>query len=614
MAYVAVSADDCGARPGRCEANSIHRVGSYSRNIIKMDIIASGLVERRIKPMKICPMSPCLRFSIICASAFCVLAANRTIRSEDSSPGKRPPRVRLKLDYGDPSKRENQVKGEWTIRIVPAKDMRRQQSGSQTPTFRTKRRTNRRPSSNRNAGGASGQRQGAGGSQGGGGGGGSVGGGTGGGKPDSANQNESGRRQPSLQNRPSPPARPVRGGNQEPTDQNDSARDRSSNRRRAPRRPRSTKRKQLKWSSFKHVGAFRLPLNPGGSSRFGNSTGVTAFNPNGNGGAGSLFVTGHAHHNKVAEVSIPSPKDIGIDVEKTGSLPIAKVLQPFGDPVGSLRKKGFRISGLAILNSQLAWTIRYTYNVASKDYPSHGLSTLKLIKPDSKGLWNIANAPHNMSAGYLCSIPPDRELPKKLRGMNLMSGQSEVPGRASSSAGPALFGFRFSPPFPKPNSDFASRPLVYYPLQKSFPGWGPANKVYDSEWIQVGGRECIAFLVRWSKGRHWYGHGESYPHYPGGDRWDSSKGYHAPPYVIELWLYDAKDLIEVAMGGLKPWSPRPYERIDLTKYLIPGNPKRSGMGLVYDYKRHRLFVLWANVDRKQSRYEGAPVVNVFDIK
>ncbi len=96
----------------------------------------------------------------------------------------------------------------------------------------------------------------------------------------------------------------------------------------------------------------------------------------------------------------------------------------------------------------------------------------------------------------------------------------------------------------------------------------------------------------------------------GGDPWSEYKGYHAPPYQIELWIYDVRDLLAVAAGRASPYAPRPVEIVDLTDQLVLGNPIRP-MGLAFDAERGRLFIIWAGADGTQSQYEGAPVVNVF---
>src|SRR5512138_1732905 len=77
----------------------------------------------------------------------------------------------------------------------------------------------------------------------------------------------------------------------------------------------------LQPSDFTYLGAFRLDNTAGGLSY---GTGVIGFNPLGNGGAGSLFVTGHVYYAKVAEYAIPTPV-----ISKTlSALPVARVLRP----------------------------------------------------------------------------------------------------------------------------------------------------------------------------------------------------------------------------------------------------------------------------------------------
>ena len=371
---------------------------------------------------------------------------------------------------------------------------------------------------------------------------------------------------------------------------------------------------RLHWEHAKYVGAFRLPYKPGGVKKLSYSAAATAYSAARN----SLFVAGHVQDNLVAEFSIPTPKDVGKDAKRTGELPMARVLRALGSPLGSLRvttKTQVDIGGLAVLpvdgKDRLAWVQYDTYNTSGRDYSSHGFCELDFSAP--RGMWNIASAPSNMSAGYLC-VPNPAAMNGALKGMNLLTGQAGISGMGSGSWGPALFATKLGSPLPQTNADLPTKPLVYFPTDHRYPGWNLANRVRGAAWIHTTKDQAVAFLVTVGRGKFWYGEGKSYPYYPGGDPWDSAKGNHAPPYAVELWLFDVKDLAAVAAGTKKPWTPRPYAIVDLSKTLIPGNPKRSHMGMAYNAKDRMLYITWADVDRSQSKYSGSPIVSVFSIK
>ena len=368
------------------------------------------------------------------------------------------------------------------------------------------------------------------------------------------------------------------------------------------------------WSDFSYVGEFRMPDVSGQASTFGYSAEtVMAYNPYGDGGKGSLFVRGHTYQQMVAEVNIPTPS-------KTG-LPSATVLQPFADVAPGYMfstDQGVqmdRLSGLVVTtvpgqtSPSLFWTVRHYYNVGTDDNNSHGVSTLNLSNPQPRGLWNIAGYSNNATAGYLGEIPA-AFADQYLGGKQILTGQQGVAGQGSSSWGPAAFAIKpwlDSGGFPANGTQLPAVPLVYYPSDHPYPNWNLASKVSSVQWIQMGDKQALAFTVTLGLGKEWYGAGPDYPYLAGGDKVITGKGYHAPPYETQIWLYSVDDVLKVIQGQMQPWDIRPYEQIDFQSYLDQQQYYPGPMA--FDAQHQRLFMM--DTSGVMSGYDPVPVIYVF---
>ena len=87
--------------------------------------------------------------------------------------------------------------------------------------------------------------------------------------------------------------------------------------------------------NFESLGAFIPPHFEENDSSFAFSSGVLAFRPDPDRPetettlSGSLFLTGHAQHQRVAEITIPKP--VLSPLKRVVDLPRAEMLQPFAD-------------------------------------------------------------------------------------------------------------------------------------------------------------------------------------------------------------------------------------------------------------------------------------------
>lgn len=197
-------------------------------------------------------------------------------------------------------------------------------------------------------------------------------------------------------------------------------------------------------SDFTYLGAFAYPSSMGID---GSYAGPIAYNPAGNGGAGSLFVRGHQNSNQVAEISIPSQASWA----QSDAAPVPQGVLlggNYGDPLeGQLLTSGITsggvvlIKGLMVYGGKLYVTAHgdYTYNSASWFWRRPlSLTTTGALE----GPFSIAGpspwSNERWWAGYMSPVPTS--LQAKLGGPVIagLSAQSIV---TATSDGPAIGSF-----------------------------------------------------------------------------------------------------------------------------------------------------------------------------
>ena len=170
-----------------------------------------------------------------------------------------------------------------------------------------------------------------------------------------------------------------------------------------------------------HLGAYTLETPSGATNAyesFAYGARAMAFNPSGNGGSGSIFISGNHSNAWVGEVSIPDVANLAKSAN--APLPVARLLSG-SRLVDSLNGQLFTsgisggtnnvIGGLAVSNGNLLISAHnpYSYNVASWYWTrSTQLTSNTLNGPfaatDNK-VWDNPRA----FAGYMAAVPPELE-------------------------------------------------------------------------------------------------------------------------------------------------------------------------------------------------------------
>jgi hypothetical protein len=382
--------------------------------------------------------------------------------------------------------------------------------------------------------------------------------------------------------------------------------------------------------NFEYVGAFRAPQTGDNDSTFAYGGSGVAYNPEGDssgpddGHPGSLFLVGHQQQQRVAEISIPVP--VNSKYKQIDDLPAASLLQPFSDITDGLLEEmtagsseHFQLGGMVVTNGLLHWTMHKYYNVANIDYPSHGTSGLDLQSSIADGPWHLG--PMNSGrpewhsykhAGYIFEIP-SAEANQWFGGRNLISGLQISTGLQASSQGPAMFAYSLPPEGTAPGASLSAIPLVWYSLQQPIGRHHPADSWRGGAWLTLGNKQAVVIAGRKALGDFYYGEARPQDCTP-------DKGYHGPPYEVEMLFYSPASLIHAANGSLPAEGLRPWFRWDsltdgggINQYLFSTCSQEIG-GLAYDRERNLLYLVQLNAGAlADNRNEPFPVVHVFRV-
>ena len=413
-----------------------------------------------------------------------------------------------------------------------------------------------------------------------------------------------------------------------------------------------------------YLGAFRLPQEGGGASRFGYGGWAMTFNPEGDpdgaadGFPGSLYIVGHAYQQMVAEVTIPAPK---LQNGGLGGLNVAAFRQPFADITQGMAKSldqgnGFYLNGLSYLpkqgkqsESSLYWTARPFYNVGGESHLSHGVSRLDLSNPQARGMWRLGDVHPSRAAGYILSVPsPFADT--YLGGKRLLSGLFTQQGVSLTSAGPAFYAYA---PWidaadgvaPAKGATLTVTPLVYYPYlpefetcgnyanpsleldcssssildtgfiifehQPYFPDYQTPDAWNAASWVDLPDAHAVVVVGRRAMGPTLYTNPPNFP-VPQSQvpRCEASRGYYGEPYEPRIVFYDPADLAKVAQGTMQPSAVVPYFEWNPAAHMVPTCAWDLG-GVSYDRKNRLLYILHRNADSLSD--EPQPLIYVFRV-
>jgi hypothetical protein len=362
---------------------------------------------------------------------------------------------------------------------------------------------------------------------------------------------------------------------------------------------------------FVYQGAFRLPAGEINGSTFTYGGTALAFNPVHN----SLFLVGHDHHQRVAEVSIPEI----FSSTRPRHLETARVLQPLTDATeGTMSRIGpntAKVGGLLPLGDRLYLTAYLYYDGAGEQKLSHFVSGADLsLQGDVRGPFRVDAAMAGVVSGYMGLVPSAWQ---DALGGPVLSGNCCLGVIGRTSFGPAAFAI--NPADIGVKDPIPATPLVYYPASHPTLGpWEGSNQYFNGTTQVTGivfptGSRSVLFFGRHGLGTFCYGPGTDsqeragLPADGGVDKWcfdpaDSNKGTHAYPYRYYVWAYDANDLAAVKARKKQPWDVKPYA---VWPFTLPFGETGQLQGAAYDPATGRIFVSQAFGDGE------LPVIHVY---
>jgi hypothetical protein len=215
-------------------------------------------------------------------------------------------------------------------------------------------------------------------------------------------------------------------------------------------------------------------------------------------------------------------------------------------------------------------------------------------------------------AGYIFEIPT-AEANQWFGGMNLISGLQISTGLQASSQGPAMFAYSLPPAGTLPNASLPAVPLVWYSEQQPIERHHPADGWSGGAWLTLGDKQAIVIAGRKALGELYYG--EARP-----QDCTQDKGYHGPPYEVEMLFYSPASLIHTASGSLPAAGLSPWLRWDgqaegggINQYMFNTCSRQVG-GLAYDRQRNLLYLVQVSAGKtSDNEYDPLPVIHVFRI-
>jgi len=420
--------------------------------------------------------------------------------------------------------------------------------------------------------------------------------------------------------------------------------------------PRVVEMPRTSLTDFRYLGSFKAPFGRYGACQI-------AFNPDGDNGRGSLFITGGGSDSfTIGEIDIPEPVDVHRR-EDLGLLRTARVLQNPSDIYSRIPRKAASwpqgqvnrydggnyavFGGLIYENGKLFFNA-YTYYDGNA---SETATTGRIENPAALAGSAVAGMFHNAGAartsGWMAVIPP--EWRPRLGGTHLTGHDNGPPILSRLSAGPSLFVFNLADTAAAADGAvIPTIPRINYPdVSGSRSIWNDdmanlskTNKVWTlmtqtGFGMIVPGTRTYALLgtaggFNANPANPWHGTSEPAfsPPYAGTiiyKRTDTLGYTYGGPGVWDArdrhYMYAFFDLEEI-LSAANPWEPRPYENGIFPApfpryggYTVAGQMPDTIRGGTWDPVSGRLYLaLAAAVNDEDPEYSGNPVIAVYEFR
>ena len=333
---------------------------------------------------------------------------------------------------------------------------------------------------------------------------------------------------------------------------------------------------------------------------------------------GSLFGTGHDHHQHISEISIPKP--VISATKNLTELNTAKTLQAFKDiRAGKFPAMEQPRAGLAWLPKQGKQTSGKLYYCwgphmdETSTEPSHGWCETDLSNPKTAGPWKLGGLSRYVTNDYIFPIDKawgEKHTPGKL----LATGRFRDGGQGSQ--GPTIFAYGPWSDGNPPDAGATVRvaPLLRYSSvndegQHKLKDYHHSDEWSGGAWLTAGGKSAVIFVGTKGVGKCWYGFANGvvwpeegpWPQVP--DYPNDQRGWWSTSFTAQILCYDPGDLAAVASGKLKPHEPQPYATMDISKVLYRKKPRLEFHHVgaaAFDRRRGLLYIIEPRGDEDTS--------------
>lgn len=370
----------------------------------------------------------------------------------------------------------------------------------------------------------------------------------------------------------------------------------------------------LQLENIVYEGAFRLPANKFGGSSLNYSQGPLEYNRDNH----SIFIVGHAHHQNIAEFSVPRL----VKSNSISALPMAS--SPLQEFSGLLERTNDgnpenldRIGGMEYIGTNGGQLIVNCYEY----YDAPGDNTLTtLIARDSSNLasaeidgFHSYQGEAGHTSGWISPVPAS--LQSQFGGTHITGHSSGIPIISRTSVGPSAFSFNHSDlsGTDTVGDQVATTRLLDFSLAHPLHDDLSNDSRTNSLWTHLS-RVVYGLIVPGTRTYLTIGH--SGGHTSGvcykctqsdGNLCGGYCARDAEDYYHYYWLWDINDLLEVDKGSKPSYAVKPY---DYGVFPTPFATDEFGGG-TYDEVAGLLYLTVQKADREQGTYSNPPVVVAF---
>lgn len=341
----------------------------------------------------------------------------------------------------------------------------------------------------------------------------------------------------------------------------------------------------IKQENIRYIGSFALPRGgTNNGTRFGYGGEALTYNRF----SKTLLIRGHDNEQKIAEITIPELKPFAF----TG-MNLAKIVQNFYDPTDgkfaaiSTSRYYSKVAGLLVWRDKLITSMYHYYDASGTQKASHFVSARDLsISNDAVGPFKVGNLKTGYTSGYMTAVPNSW---RDLLGTPALVGNCCIPIISRTSFGPSIFGF--DPDNLGTIDPVPAVPFVYYPESNPLSEYNSTSPMFNGTTQIYGvafpeGFRSILFFGRHGTGPFCYGS----TCFPG-----AGQSNHAPPYVTQVWNYDANDLLLVKQGKKQPYEVRPTT----WTFSMPLDSVKEVRGVAYNSDLNIIYLSQRGTDAEQ---------------